>query len=129
MRRTLAKLRCRIERDYQELKQEVGLGHFEGRGWRGFHHHATHCGLRLPHLRAGDDSPLTTLFRRAVRDAWPIRRFSTRGAAIAPRAPRAKFDRNHAPPSDRCAGENTATLSMLLSTDDKTHATQEFVMR
>src|SRR5207237_2251992 len=39
----LAKLRWRIERDYQELKQEVGLGHFEGRGWRGFHHHARLC--------------------------------------------------------------------------------------
>jgi SRSO17 transposase len=39
----LAKLRWRIERDYQELKQEVGLGHFEGRGWLGFHHHATMC--------------------------------------------------------------------------------------
>jgi len=38
-----AKLRWRIERDYQELKQEVGLGHFEGRRWRGFHHHATLC--------------------------------------------------------------------------------------
>ena len=38
-----AKLRWRIERDYHELKQEVGLGHFEGRGWRGFHHHATLC--------------------------------------------------------------------------------------
>ena len=36
-----AELRWRIERDYQELEQEVGLGHFEGRGWRGFHHHAT----------------------------------------------------------------------------------------
>jgi SRSO17 transposase len=33
-----AKLRWRIERDYLELKQEVGLGDFEGRGWRGFHH-------------------------------------------------------------------------------------------
>jgi hypothetical protein len=39
----LAKLRWRIERDYHELKQEVGLGHFEGRGWRGFHQHATLC--------------------------------------------------------------------------------------
>ena len=39
----IAKLRWRIERDYQDLKQEVGLGHFEGRGWRGFHHHATLC--------------------------------------------------------------------------------------
>ena len=38
-----AKLRWRIERDYQDLKQEVGLGHYEGRGWRGFHHHATLC--------------------------------------------------------------------------------------
>ena len=37
----MAKLRWRIERDYQELKQELGLGHYEGRGWRGFHHHAT----------------------------------------------------------------------------------------
>jgi SRSO17 transposase len=37
----LIKLRWRIERDYQELKQELGLGHYEGRNWRGFHHHAT----------------------------------------------------------------------------------------
>lgn len=37
----IAKLRWRIVRDYQGLKQEVGLGHYEGRGWRGFHHHAT----------------------------------------------------------------------------------------
>jgi SRSO17 transposase len=39
----LAKLRWRVERDYQELKGEVGLDHFEGRGWRGFHHHVTLC--------------------------------------------------------------------------------------
>src|SRR4051812_24072517 len=38
-----AKMRWRIERDYQELKQELGLDHYEGRGWRGFHHHATLC--------------------------------------------------------------------------------------
>ena len=37
----VAKMRWRIERDYQDLKQEFGLGHYEGRGWRGFHHHAT----------------------------------------------------------------------------------------
>jgi SRSO17 transposase len=40
---TTAILRWRIERDYQELKQEVGLAHFEGRGWRGVHHHAALC--------------------------------------------------------------------------------------
>jgi hypothetical protein len=32
-----------VERDYEELKQELGLGHYEGRSWRGFHHHATLC--------------------------------------------------------------------------------------
>ena len=39
----LAKLRWRIERDNQDLKQELGLGPYEGRGWRGFHHHASLC--------------------------------------------------------------------------------------
>ncbi|MDT7953751.1 MAG: IS701 family transposase, partial [Acetobacteraceae bacterium] len=39
----IAKARWLIERDYQELKQEIGLGHYEGRGWRGFHHHASLC--------------------------------------------------------------------------------------
>jgi DDE superfamily endonuclease len=33
----IAKQRWIIERDYEELKQELGLGHYEGRGWRGFH--------------------------------------------------------------------------------------------
>jgi SRSO17 transposase len=39
----LAKHRWIVERDYEELKQELGLGHYEGRGWRGFHHHGTMC--------------------------------------------------------------------------------------
>ena len=39
----MAKHRWIIERDYEELKQELGLGHYEGRGWRGFHHHAILC--------------------------------------------------------------------------------------
>ena len=39
----IAKQRWIIERAYEELKQELGLGHFEGRNWRGFHHHATLC--------------------------------------------------------------------------------------
>lgn len=39
----VAKMRWRIERDYRELKQEFGLSHYEGRNWRGFHHHATLC--------------------------------------------------------------------------------------
>jgi SRSO17 transposase len=41
----VAKMRWRVERDYQDLKGEVGLDHFEGRTWRGFHHHATLCAV------------------------------------------------------------------------------------
>ncbi|OJH41951.1 hypothetical protein BON30_01600 [Cystobacter ferrugineus] len=44
----LWKLRWRVERDYQEMKQEVGLDHFEGCSWRGFHHHATLCSVSWP---------------------------------------------------------------------------------
>jgi SRSO17 transposase len=40
-----ARLRWRVERDYQELKQEIGLDHFEGRTWTGFHHHAALCAV------------------------------------------------------------------------------------
>jgi SRSO17 transposase len=39
----LVKMRWRIERDYLDMKQEVGFGHYEGRGWPGFHHHGTLC--------------------------------------------------------------------------------------
>ena len=37
----LAKGRWRIEQDYRELKDELGLDHFEGRSWPGWHHHIT----------------------------------------------------------------------------------------
>jgi SRSO17 transposase len=40
-----ARLRWRVERDYQEMKQEIGLDHFEGRTWLGFHHHTTLCAV------------------------------------------------------------------------------------
>jgi SRSO17 transposase len=58
----LTKMRWRIERDYLELQQEVGLGHYEGRGWRGFHHHGSLCiaASGFLALRKGDDIPLRT---------------------------------------------------------------------
>ncbi|HEY0803221.1 MAG TPA: IS701 family transposase, partial [Steroidobacteraceae bacterium] len=55
----IVKMRWRIERDYQDLKQEIGLGHYEGRGWQGFHHHATLSIAAYGFLvsERGDDSP------------------------------------------------------------------------
>ena len=66
----LAKLRWRIERDYQELKDELGLDHFEGRGWRGFHHHGALCiaayaSLAAERARLSPPAPLS--FLRAAR--------------------------------------------------------------
>src|SRR5580692_7612979 len=80
-----AKLRWRIERDYQELKQEVGLGHYEGRGWRGFHHHATMCiaayGFLVSEKKTIPPSgprPAARLRQLAVPD-----RYRPRGSSIA----------------------------------------------
>jgi SRSO17 transposase len=39
----LTKQRWWSERDYLDLKREVGLGHYEGHRWHGFHHHVTLC--------------------------------------------------------------------------------------
>ena len=74
-----AKLRWRIERDYLELKQEVGLGHFEGRGGAAStsSRHNVDRSLWILDLRAGNDSPLSTSSRRAIPDAYPTRRLST----------------------------------------------------
>jgi SRSO17 transposase len=53
----LARLRWRVEQDYRELKGALGLDHFEGRGWVGWHHHVTlvsvaHGFLTLERLRS-----------------------------------------------------------------------------
>jgi SRSO17 transposase len=46
-----AKARWRIEQDYRELKEELGLDHFEGRGWRGWHHHVALVSVAFAFLR------------------------------------------------------------------------------
>jgi SRSO17 transposase len=80
----LAKLRWRIERDYQELKDELGLDHFEGRGWRGFHHHGALCIAAYAFLaaeRARFSPPEPLAFLRPAR--LPTG-FTPRGAPGAP---------------------------------------------
>lgn len=96
------KLRWRIERDYQELKQEVGLGHYEGRGWRGFHHHATLCIAAYGFLIAERQTIPPSGHPRAGRfqtSAVSRRPRPTRSAPAA-RTPRPQLHR-HAPPTHR----------------------------
>jgi SRSO17 transposase len=70
----LAKLRCRIGRDYLELKHEVGLGHFEGRRWRGFHHHASLCIAAYGFLVCErETSPLKQCQSRVPQAIWHSR--------------------------------------------------------
>jgi SRSO17 transposase len=78
-----AKLRWRVERDYQELKQELGLGHYEGRGWRGFHHHATLCVAAYGFLVAERAAfpPSGAGFRLRLKTPRLPRGFQPRGAA------------------------------------------------
>jgi SRSO17 transposase len=72
----IIKLRWRIERDYEELKSELGLAQFEGRGWRGFHHHASLCiaAYGIPASRKSSLSPLSPL---ASRKTCRFRSYST----------------------------------------------------
>jgi SRSO17 transposase len=84
----LAKQRWSIERDYQELKQELGLGHFEGRGWRGFHHHATLCLAAYGFLVAERSrfSPSARTGQLPLRAPQLPRDFQPRGSSRAGRA-------------------------------------------
>jgi SRSO17 transposase len=84
----LAKHRWLIERDYEELKQELGLGHYEGRGWRGFHHHATLCIAAYGFLVSERSrfSPSARVGHVGLRAARPSQHFRPRGSPSTPRA-------------------------------------------
>lgn len=90
--------RWRIERDYQELKQELGLGHFEGRNWRGFHHHASLCVAAYGFLMLERLSGAKKL--RLIQNACPTDGFCPRGVGTEA-APRALVDRDVPLPASR----------------------------
>ena len=111
----LTKLRWRIERDYQELKQEVGLGHYEGRGWRGFHHHATLCIAAYGFLISERETippsgpcPAAKLPPLAVPDGY-----RPRGAADPTRAAYPELNRDHATTPHRRPRAEPQAMSML----------------
>jgi len=111
----LAQLRWRIERDYQELKQELGLGHFEGRGWRGFHHHATLCIAAYGYLVSERETippsgPRPTAWRPQL--ALPSD-YQPRGAAATNPASHSQLNRDDAFAADRGTRQAAAAMSML----------------
>jgi SRSO17 transposase len=92
-----AKLRWRIERDYQDLKQELGLGHYEGRGWRGFHHHASLCIAAYGFMVSLRETfPPSAAPRTAAGQALGLPAgYRPRGSSDPARTPRAQLDRHH----------------------------------
>jgi SRSO17 transposase len=112
----VAKLRWRIERDYQELKQELGLGHFEGRGWRGFHHHASLCIAAYAFLLAQRlAAPKKTLPHPIFGQVPALPEgFRPRGSPT-PAAPRSRLDHNVATGTRRRADRRTRSVSVLRS--------------
>ncbi len=111
----LAKLRWLIERDYLELKQELGLGHYEGRGWRGFHHHAALCVAAYGFLLA----ERAAIPPSGPGSAWLVQTpvlsdgYRPRGTAAPPRAPHPTFDRDPAPLHRPRPRTNPAAMSVL----------------
>jgi SRSO17 transposase len=125
----LTKLRWRIERDYQELKQEVGLAHFEGRGWRGFHHHATLCIAAYGFLiseRATIPPSGSRSIPRFEEPAVP-EGYRPGGSPTANRTSRRELDRDDAAKIDRCARHHFGSMSMLCHSDRQTREPQKFV--
>ena len=85
----VSKLRWRIERDCQELKQELGPGHYEGRHWHGFHHHATLTVAAYRFLMRARLAARATK-HSAIRPSEPLLRLPPRPRNFIPRgSPRA----------------------------------------
>jgi SRSO17 transposase len=99
----LAKLRWRIERDYQEMKSELGLDHFEGRTWQGFHHHvalvaAAHAFLTLHRALFSPDDWASRASTDVSRLSEPA---SSRAAPIDRALPHVRSQRKPARTADQ----------------------------
>jgi len=113
------KARWRIERDYQELKQEFGLGHYEGRNWRGFHHHASLCIAAYGFLMRERLSGAKKNADRFTEPALP-QGFRPRGAG-ADATPRAKLNRHITLPPRRRPRKRLAAMPLLPAVSTSGH--------
>jgi SRSO17 transposase len=122
----IAKMRWRIERDYQELKQEIGLDHYEGRGWPGFHHHGTLCIAAYGFLISERETIPPSGPRAAGMFAKPAipGGYRPRGAADKTATARPQLDRDRPPDIDRRARANPAAMPLLRPQISTKHATQ-----
>lgn len=111
----LAKLRWRIERDYEELKQEIGLGHYEGRTWRGFHHHATMSIAAYGFLISERERipPSGPDRAAAIEKPGLPSGYRPRGAPDPATAPRPELDRHHPSTVGRRDCSDPAPMPML----------------
>src|SRR5579863_98828 len=125
----ITKLRWRIERDYQDLKQEVGLGHFEGRGWRGFHHHATLCIAAYGFLISERETIPPSASRATGLFPAPTvpEGYKPRGSAAAPRAAHSKLDCNHETATGSGPRQKPAAMSMLRRSNRTPSTAQKFM--
>ena len=111
----IAKMRWRIERDYQDLKQEIGLGHYEGRGWPGFHHHGTLCIAAYGFLVSERETipPSGTRSSRSLTKTALPDGYRPRGAPDPAPTSRAQLDCHPASQTGRRHRSNAAQMPML----------------
>ena len=120
----IAKMRWRIERDYQELKQEIGLGHYEGRGWPGFHHHGTLCIAAYGFLISERETipPSGPRSSRMFKKPAIPNGYRPRGASDPDPTSHPKLDRDPPSKNDRRNRKSAATMSMLCTPLQAEHA-------
>jgi len=120
----IAKMRWRIvpkarfqhdERDYQELKQEIGLGHYEGRGWPGFHHHGTLCIAAYAFLVSERETipPSGPPSSRSLTQPALPGSYRPRGAPDPAPTPHAQLDRHPASQTGRRDRSNPTEMPVL----------------
>jgi SRSO17 transposase len=125
----IAHMRWRIEHDYRDLKQEIGLGHYEGRGWRGFHHHGTLSIAAYGFLISERERiPPSGPHSAAQIEKSPVPSdYRPRGAPCSATAPRAKLNRDDPLHVDRRDCDDPAAAMHLLPPPTSAQPEEEFM--